>query len=73
LIHVEIMRIVLALVLVAPLLGAQVTPVAAPPPPTGPVVILADRAFDGRGGVLNNARIGVAQGKRRSRRHHRAP
>jgi imidazolonepropionase-like amidohydrolase len=28
-----------------------------------PVIILTDHALDGRGGVLNNARIGVAQGK----------
>jgi imidazolonepropionase-like amidohydrolase len=62
-IHMQIMRIILALVLVAPVLGAQVLPVAAPQPPTGPVVILVDHAFDGRGGVLNNARIGVALGK----------
>jgi imidazolonepropionase-like amidohydrolase len=47
--------------LVAPL-GAQVAPVPAPAPP-GPVVILTDHALDGRGGVLNNARIGVSQGK----------
>ncbi len=47
--------------LVAPL-GAQVVPVPAPAPP-GPVVILTDHALDGRGGVLNNARIGVSQGK----------
>lgn len=49
-------------ILVAPILGAQVAPIAAPAPPS-PVVILTDRALDGRGGVLSNARIGVAQGK----------
>jgi len=43
-------------------LGAQVGPVAAPQPP-GPIVILTDRALDGRGGVVRNARVGVAQGK----------
>jgi imidazolonepropionase-like amidohydrolase len=43
-------------------LSAQVGPVA-PPQPPGPVTILADRAFDGRGGVLRDLRIGVSQGK----------
>lgn len=56
-------RTILTLAFVAPMLGAQVAPVAAPPPPAGPVVILTDRALDGRGGVLHTARIGVAQGK----------
>lgn len=53
----------LSLCFLAPALGAQVAPVPAPAPPSGTVVILTDRALDGRGGVLNNARIGVAQGK----------
>jgi imidazolonepropionase-like amidohydrolase len=57
------MRTLLAIALVAPVLGAQVAPVPAPAPPAGPVVILTDRALDGRGGMLRNARIGVAQGK----------
>jgi imidazolonepropionase-like amidohydrolase len=56
------MRKLLAVTLLAPSLGAQVAPVAAPAPPPGPVVILTDRALDGRGGVLQNARIGVARG-----------
>jgi imidazolonepropionase-like amidohydrolase len=56
-------RTILAIALVAPVLGAQVAPVPAPPPPAGPVVILTDRALDGRGGILQAARIGVAQGK----------
>jgi len=56
------MRTILALAFLAPVLGAQVAPVPAPPAP-GPVVILSDRALDGRGGVLHNVRIGVAQGK----------
>jgi imidazolonepropionase-like amidohydrolase len=43
-------------------LAAQVAPVASPSPPA-PVVILTDYALDGRGGVLSNARVGVAQGK----------
>jgi imidazolonepropionase-like amidohydrolase len=57
------MRTILAVALIAPALGAQVAPVPAPAPPAGPVVILTDRALDGRGGVLRNVRIGVAQGK----------
>lgn len=57
------MRNLLAAALFAPTLGAQVAAVAAPAPPPGPVVIVTDRALDGRGGVLQNARIGVAQGK----------
>ncbi|MBS1242185.1 MAG: amidohydrolase, partial [Gemmatimonadetes bacterium] len=39
---------------------AQLPPVT---PPPGPMVLLTDRALDGRGGVLAGARIGVAQGK----------
>jgi imidazolonepropionase-like amidohydrolase len=46
-----------------PALGAQVAPVPAPASPAGPVVIVADRALDGRGGVMSNVRIGVAHGK----------
>jgi imidazolonepropionase-like amidohydrolase len=53
----------LSLCFVVPALGAQVAPVPAPAPPVGPVIILADRALDGRGTALNNVRIGVAQGK----------
>jgi imidazolonepropionase-like amidohydrolase len=52
-----------SLSLAASALAAQVAPVSAPAPPAGPVIILTDHALDGRGGVLNNARIGVAQGK----------
>jgi len=43
--------------------AAAVEPVPAPPPPAGPVTILTTRALDGHGGVLSNARIGVANGK----------
>lgn len=57
------MRTILAVALVAPALGAQVAPVPAPAPPAGPIVILTDRALDGRGGVVRNARIGVARGE----------
>jgi imidazolonepropionase-like amidohydrolase len=53
----------LALALVAPLLGAQVAPVAPPAPPAGPVVILTDRMLDGRGNVQRTARISVVNGK----------
>ena len=44
-------------------LAAQVAPVPAPPAPAGPVVILADRALDGRGNVVRALRIGVANGR----------
>jgi len=47
----------------AVLLQAQVAPVPAPSPPPGPVVLLTGRALDGRGGVLEGARIGVANGR----------
>jgi len=57
------LSISLLLSLFASPIAAQVTPVAAPPAPAGPIVILTDRALDGRGGQLPNARIGVAQGK----------
>ena len=57
------MKIVFGISLVATALGAQVAPVPAPPPPTGPVVLITDRALDGRGGVLRNTRITVEQGK----------
>ena len=57
---------VLVLVL-AVLLGARalaaVEPFPPPPPPRGPVVILTRHALDGRGGELNDARIGVADGR----------
>ena len=57
------MRLVLAISVLSTALHAQVTPVPPPAPPLGPVVIVADRALDGRGGVLRNVRIGIAQGK----------
>jgi imidazolonepropionase-like amidohydrolase len=57
------MRTILAIAFLAPALGAQAAPVPAPAAPAGPIVILTDRALDGRGGVLRNARIAVAQGK----------
>ncbi len=47
----------------APLLGAQVAPVPPPPPPSGLVVLLTDRALDGRGNVLGASRIGVQNGR----------
>lgn len=43
--------------------AADVEPVPAPPPPEGPVVILTAHALDGHGAVLEDARIGVANGK----------
>lgn len=57
------MKIVFAASLIATALRAQVAPIPAPTPPTGPVVLLADRALDGRGGVLRNTRIAVEHGK----------
>jgi imidazolonepropionase-like amidohydrolase len=41
----------------------QVSPEPPPTPPKGPVVILTDRALDGRGGVLGSTRIVVENGK----------
>jgi imidazolonepropionase-like amidohydrolase len=43
--------------------AAEVLPVPAPPPPAGPIVILTTHALDGHGGILEDARIGVAGGK----------
>jgi imidazolonepropionase-like amidohydrolase len=57
------MRLVLAISVLSAALHAQVAPVPPSAPPAGPVVIVADRALDGRGGVLRNVRIGIAQGK----------
>jgi imidazolonepropionase-like amidohydrolase len=57
------MRFLLTLAVLAPMLGAQVLPTPAPAPPAGPITILTDHALDGRGGVLQTTRIGVAQGK----------
>lgn len=42
---------------------AAVEPLPAPLPPPGPVVILTTHALDGHGGTLEDARIGVADGK----------
>ena len=44
-------------------LAAQVTPVPPRVPPGGSVVIVTDRALDGRGNVLRGARIGVSSGR----------
>jgi imidazolonepropionase-like amidohydrolase len=52
-----------AVVAVTSAYAADVTPVPAPPAPTGPTVILTSHALDGHGGVLEDARIGVADGK----------
>ncbi len=43
--------------------AADVEPIPAPLPPSGPVVILTAHALDGHGGTLEDARIGVADGK----------
>ena len=53
----------LAAVLLAPTGGAQVAAFPPPAPPAGHIVILTDRALDGRGGVLRNVRIEVVEGK----------
>jgi imidazolonepropionase-like amidohydrolase len=42
---------------------AQVNPVPPPAAPHGPVILLTSRALDGRGHVIEGARIGVADGK----------
>ena len=41
----------------------SVSPVPRPAPPAGPVVIMTDRAYDGRGGVLNARYITIANGR----------
>lgn len=43
--------------------SAQVAPLPPAPPPAGPVVLLTDRALDGRGNVVSAPRIGVANGR----------
>ena len=53
----------LAAFFVAPGYTAEVEPIPAPLPPSGPVVILTAHALDGHGGTLENAGIGVADGK----------
>ncbi len=52
-----------AVFMVARTHAAEVEPIPAPPPPAGPVVILTGHALDGQGGTLDDARIGVAEGK----------
>jgi len=42
---------------------AQVGPVPPPPAPPGPTLLLTERAFDGHGGTLSGARIGVSGGR----------
>ncbi len=41
----------------------QVSAEPPPAPPPGPVVIAADRIFDGKGGILTNTRIVIAEGR----------
>ena len=57
------MRSLLALCVLVSTARSQVAPVPVPPPPSGAVVILTDRALDGRGAVVRSARISVADGK----------
>jgi len=53
----------LAAFVLSPGYSAEVEPIPAPPPPTGPLVILTTHALDGHGATLEDARIGVADGK----------
>ena len=55
--------ILLAALAVGNVFAADVEPVPAPLPPAGPVVILTSHALDGHGGVMEDARIGVADGR----------
>lgn len=55
--------VVLAALTVPAAYAAEVQPVPAPPLPVGPVVILTAHALDGHGGTLEDARIGVADGR----------
>ena len=55
--------IILAALAVATRGFAQVEPIPAPLPPAGPVVILTSQALDGHGATLEDARIGIADGK----------
>ncbi|MFN8574497.1 MAG: amidohydrolase family protein [Gemmatimonadaceae bacterium] len=43
--------------------ASQVGPVPPPSPPSGPIIVLTDRAFDGRGGVVNAPRLRVVDGR----------
>ena len=43
--------------------AVEVEPIPAPLPPAGPIVLLTAHALDGHGGTLENARIGIADGK----------
>jgi imidazolonepropionase-like amidohydrolase len=58
-----LVALVLALGGAASASSTPVEPVPPPPPPKGPVVILTDRALDGRGKELHGARIGIADGR----------
>ncbi len=49
--------------LIATVDAGAVEPIPPPSPPTGPIVILAEHALDGRGGELRNVRIGVSNGR----------
>jgi len=65
-IGIESMRRLLLLslaALIATVDAGAVEPIPSPSPPTGPVVILAEHALDGRGGELRNVRIGVSNGR----------
>ena len=55
--------VVPAMLAFASIAAAQVEPIPAPPPPEGPVVLVTTHALDGHGAELNDARIGVANGK----------
>ena len=55
----------IALLLVLPAASghAQVEPIPAPAPPAGPVVVLTSLGIDGHGGTLEDARIGISNGR----------
>ncbi len=56
-------RACLLTVLALPALAIAAVQPVPPPPPPAPVVILTGRALDGSGGVLKDARIGIANGR----------
>lgn len=55
--------LVLASLAVPAVLSSQVAPVPAPRPPATSVVLVTDRALDGRGAVIGPARVEVAAGR----------
>ncbi len=60
--HIRFLSLFLIVASSAQTLDAQVVPVPPPAPPR-PVVLITDRALDGRGNLLRGSRIGVAGGR----------